>query len=125
MAISVRRITFSDGAIATTLQDLIQPGSGEKFTILRAAYRARTAPTGSPNIVITRTTSANAVQETVLDTGSLSAIDADSVVLDEDGVAGKADLRNVVLTDQDKLRVQRVGGNAFSIEITVDVVEET
>lgn len=124
MAISVRRVTFLDATMDTTFQDLLVAGSGEKLTLLRTAYRLKSVVTGSPFMEIVRTDSSDVVKETLLDTGVLSAVDAQSIVLDEDGVASKADFRNIVLTDQDKLRVRRVGGNDLDMEITMDMVEE-
>lgn len=124
MAISIKRVFFLDASMGTAFQDLLVAASGEKFTMLRTAYRLKANASGSPTMEIVRTDSGDVVKETLLDTGALSTLDAQSIVLDEDGVAAKADFRNIVLTDEDKFRVRRVGGSDFNMEIVMDMVLE-
>ncbi len=121
-AITVERVTFTL-TLGTSFADVFQVGSGEKWTILRMSYQV-IAQVGGPSLELERTDSADDRKELILDRAGLT-VDPDSIVMSEDVSDTTKDVRSMVLTDQDKLRAQRVGATSATVEFTLSVVVET
>lgn len=122
MAISTKRVTITKIALGTSFEDVFQVPSGEKWTVLRMMHQVN-AQVGGPTLEISRTDSADDQKELILNRGSVT-VDPDSHVMSEDTATTK-DVRSMVLTDEDKIRAQRVGATSMTVEFAISVVVET
>jgi len=126
MAVSVKRTIATATATGVSPDvDVIQVPSGEKWTILRATYTV-TAIGGTPVLELKRTTSADALQEFLVDETSPSVTVKSRVLNREETTDPVRNLVGMVMTDQDKIRLGAPGtGDSITVRLTISAVVET